>query len=181
MAPGAKKRMPAGTIIQEQPHSMPPGLLDQIAADAELDDGDVPVAVSHEGLIKDAEELRTLKDELDQKEAEVKQLKDRYDQLRKVIIPDKMRNLGLVKSNGKGSFTFGGGRIHLESKLYASCSEANRPTLFSFLRSEDAADIIKETVNTQTLSAYVRERRGDGLQDPPGVSVHEEVVAKLTK
>jgi hypothetical protein len=141
----------------------------------------VAIPATNEDLIKAAEEMADLKREIDQLEAEAKQRKDRYDQLRKVVLPEAMKRLNMLNSKGKGSFTFSGGKIHLEQKLYAACTRENEPLLFEFLRVNGDEGLIRETVNSQTLSAYIRERRGEGLNDPPGVSVHEEVTAKLTR
>ncbi len=131
-------------------------------------------------LFEAAAEMLAAKNEADRLTAEAKQHKDRYDELRQTIIPDLMQKKGLVQSSGKGSFTFSGGKIHLETKLYAACTEANRPTLFSWLRKQKLGDVIKETVAPATLAALVRERREEGRDDPPGVSIHTETVAKLT-
>lgn len=150
-------------------------------AEEQAEQAAAEVPVSNLDLIQAAEEFAQLKDEEARLDAELKQVKDRRMQLGKEVIPDLMQKLGMVNNKGKGSFTFSGGRIHLEQKLYASCSEAGRLELFPFLRESGDADLIKETVNAQTLSAYIRERRSEGLNDPPGVSVHEEVTAKLTK
>lgn len=153
---------------------------DALEEEAQQEEASSKAAASHDELISLSNELVHLKDEIDKKESELKQFKDRYDEIRKTLLPDMMKKLSLVTSNGKGSFTFSGGKIHLESRLYASCSGVGQPTFFKWLRKNGAADLIKETVNAQTLSAFIRERRGDGLKDPPGVSTHEEVVAKLT-
>lgn len=160
-------------------------LRDRMIKDADrLDEEEAKKAatpITNEQLMALAEEFRTLRDEKDRLEAELKQVNDRYGQLRTKELPEAMSRLGMINAKGKGSFTFSGGRVHLETKLYAACTEENRPKLFEFLRKNNAADLIKETVNPQTLSAYIRERRGDGLKDPPGVSVHEEVTAKLVR
>jgi predicted nuclease with TOPRIM domain len=153
----------------------------EVAVEEEAKAESAPLPANADELVQAAEEAHDLKDEIDRREAETKQLKDRYDQLRKQVIPDGMKALNMLNSQGKGSFTFSRGKIHLEQKLYASCTEENRPKLIAFLRQNGDADIVKETVNAQTLSAYIRERRGEGLNDPPGVSVHEEVTAKMTK
>ena len=128
-----------------------------------------------------AQELLGLEDEKAELAAQLKQVEDRRKQLRTQLIPDAMKQLGMINTKGKGSFTYGGHRIHLEQKVHASCSEAGKSVFFPFLREAGAADLIKETINPQTLSAYIRERRADGLNDPPGVSVFEEVTAKLTR
>lgn len=172
-----------GQVAEKKAPVMPAALMDQMLADAEEEDRleNLAIPATNEELIQIAEEMYDLKDELDRKEAETKQLKDRYDQLRKIVIPDAMKNLGMINSKGKGSFTFSRGKIHLEQKLYAACTKENQDVLFAFLRESGDDEIIREIVHPQTLAAYIRERRGEGLIDPPGASVHEEVTAKLTK
>ena len=132
-------------------------------------------------LIQLATEMQDCKEAADNLEAQAKEQKARYDELRKQIIPELMKRLGLVKDNGKGSFTFHGGKIHLETKVHAHCNQENQPVFKRWLRENGGEDLIKEVVNAQTLSAFVRERRGEDLPDPPGVTVFEETVAKLTK
>lgn len=159
--------------------------MDDILADAEAEEAteeaQAAQPVTSEQLMSLAEELVGVEAERARLEAELKQINDRRSQLRVQLIPDAMKELKMVNSKGKGSFTSAGHRIHLEQKLYASCSEAGKPLLFDHLRKSGDTHMIKETVNAQTLSAYIRERRAEGLNDPPGVSVHEEVTAKLTK
>lgn len=138
------------------------------------------VPATNADLIALANEMLTAKQEADRLEAEAKQHKDRYNQLRTRDIPDAMRDLGYVNSSGKGSFTFAGGKVHLETKLSASCASANQPAFFGWLKANKSADLIKQVVHPQTLTAFVKERREQGLADPPGVSVWEETKAKLT-
>jgi len=132
-------------------------------------------------LIAAAEEMKYCKDEAERLEAEAKQYKDRYNQLRERTVPELMKKLGLLNAAGKGSFTFSGGKVHLETKIAASCTKANQETFFNWCRSNGAQDLIQETVNHNSLSAFIRERRGDALADPPGVAVFERVTAKITK
>lgn len=162
-----------------------PDWLNELAADAEAeekaDEAKAETPVTNENLMTLAAELLQIEEQKAELEAQVKQVTDRRKQLRTQLIPDAMKALGMVNNKGKGVFTYGGFRIHLEQKVYASCSEAGRPLLLDFLRQNGDDELIKETVNAQTLSAYIRERRSEGLNDPPGVSVHEEVTAKTTK
>lgn len=161
------------------------GWLDELAKDAEQeeqqDEVRAAVPVTNQELMGYAEELQQIEEQKAQLTAELKQVDDRRKQLRTQLIPDAMKALGMVNNKGKGVFTYGGSRFHLESKLYASCSEAGKPALFQFLRERGDEALIKETVNATSLSAYIRDRRADGENDPPGVSVHEEVTAKMTK
>lgn len=147
--------------------------------DAELQEK-IKVPATNKDLIALAQEMLISKQESDRLEAEAKQHKDRYNQLRTRDVPDKMRELGFVSSSGKGSFTFDGGKIHLETKLNASCALTNQPVLYRWLRGHDAGGLIKDVVHPSTLTAFVKERREQGLEDPPGISVWEETKAKLT-
>lgn len=161
--------------------------LSHIASQAVLDDQvtaqlqtTVPKDASYEALVDACQEMVTEKDEHDRLDAEAKQHKDRYEELRKQVIPNLMQALGLVRNN-KGQFNFPSGKIHLETKVYASCSGDNNEKFQRWLIAEGHQDMIKTVVNAQTLSAFVRERRESNLPDPPFVATHEETVAKLTK
>jgi hypothetical protein len=128
-----------------------------------------------------AEEMQGLRDQADELEGQAKQLKDRYNQIRQQELPELMQALGMVNSAGKGSFTFSGGRVHIETKVYASVRKEDTDAFHEWLRKNNAEDLIREAVNAQTLSAFVRERRGEDLPDPPYVVTYEERVAKITK
>lgn len=134
-----------------------------------------------QALVQLAEEAVACKETIDDLEAKVKEYKQRYDELRKTLIPEAMKRLGIVSDTGKGSFTFSGGKVYLETKVKAGCTKAMEPKFHAWLRSHNAADLIKEAVNVQTLSAFVRERRAEGLDDPPYISIFEEVTAKISK
>lgn len=128
-----------------------------------------------------AEEMQACKEEADRLTGLAKEQTDRYNQIRKIELPDLMRKLGMVNSAGKGSFTFSGGRVHLEGKVHANLRKDDKPQFFEWLRGNGAEDLIKEDVNAQTLSAFVRERRAEGLTDPPYIVAFEETTAKMTK
>jgi len=51
-----------------------------------------------------------------------------------------------------------GNVILKKPRLYASFDKANEPLLFQFLKDEQREDLIKPTVNSASLSSYVRER-----------------------
>lgn len=169
--------MPKTKVKQESAMDLLVGVSER--EDKELQEK-IKVPITNTDLIQLANEMLTSKQESDRLEAEAKQYKDRYNQLRTKDIPDAMRALGYVNSSGKGSFTFAGGKVHLETKLSASCASVNQPGLFAWLRKQKAGDLIKEIVHPQTLTAFVRDRRAEGLEDPPGISVWEETKAKLT-
>lgn len=162
-----------------------PEWLRAIAADAELEEQQeealANVPITSEQLMSFAQELIDIEQQKAQLTADLKQVDDRRKQLRTQLIPDLMKALGMINSKGKGNFTYAGMRIQLEQKLHASVSEAGKPQLFEYLRKQGDEALIKETVNAQSLAAYVRECRAEGLNDPPGIAVFEEVTAKMVK
>lgn len=170
----------AATAVVEDP-----AWLRALQAEAELeeqqDEAKAQEPVTSAQLMAYAEELIQLEEQKVQVEADLKQVNDRRKQLRTELIPEAMQALKMVNNKGKGTFTLMGYRFHLEQKLYASVSEANKPTLFRYLKERGDEELINQVISQQTLSAYVRECRGEGLNDPPGVSVHEEVTAKMTR
>lgn len=132
-------------------------------------------------LVQMAEELATLTTEIGDLDAQLKALKERRDQLRKVAIPDAMRAAGMVNGT-KGSFTFPGGSVYLETRTYVSIKDGEQPAAFAWLRAHDQGDVIKETVNASSLSAIVRELMeadGGNFSEPACLSIHPETVAKV--
>lgn len=127
-----------------------------------------------------AEQLVALRNVLEDMEEERKRIQAEYDQLRKVTIPEAMRRAGLVAGN-RGSFTAAGGKIHLETRTFAGYDRAHQEEFFAWLRHNGLGELLKLTINAQTLSATVRELREAGMSDPPYINVHEEVTAKFVK
>lgn len=172
-----KKKAPAKKVPD---HLMAEMVDDAISQDEDAESGTV-VKGDASQLAVLAEEMQGLKDQADELESQAKQLKDRYNQIRQQELPDLMQSLGMINSAGKGSFTFSGGRVHIETKVFASVRKDDVEQFHAWLRENKAEDLIKEAVNAQTLSAFVRERRGEDLPDPPYVVTYEERVAKITK
>lgn len=148
---------------------------DQIQADA---DKAAEAASNDSRLMELAEEYALLTDSINQQEAETKKLKARREELRKIVIPDTMRSLGMVVGN-KGSFSFSLGKIHLETRMYASVESGQEEKLFSWLREHGAESMIRASVNASALSAMIRELREAGEADPPHVAVYEETAVKF--
>lgn len=57
-------------------------------------------------------------------------------------------------------------------RVYASCNKNNQEQLFSYLHDEDRTDLIKETVNAQTLSTFVKEKLEEGQAIPECISYY---------
>lgn len=154
---------------------------DALAAAAAAPDV-TPSAANAQQLAVLGDELESLRVRLDEIAAEKKLVQERFDDLRTRQLPELMRALGLATEDGRGSFTLASGaRISLRTDMYASVVKAKEPELFAWLRSNQLADMIRETVNPQTLRAFCRERAEEGTPLPPGVTTYTETSATLTR
>jgi len=135
------------------------------------------------GVAALGQELSDLRDEIGVQDQILKDLKFRKNTISKELLPGAMKAAGLVGDNGKGSFTLGDGtKIHLRTNLYASYVKAKQVAFFAWLIENGHKDLIKETVNANTLKAFVREQREEGNDIPQDlVTVHDEVVAVAVK
>jgi hypothetical protein len=79
------------------------------------------------------------------------------------LAPWKSRMLDLIE-NGELPKSFtpnSGGNIHMTSQLWASPKEGNHDRLTQVLQSLGLKEYLPKTVNSQSLSAYVREFRDE--------------------
>jgi hypothetical protein len=84
------------------------------------------------------------------------------------------------------SFKRAGTLFYLTSHTYASPIAGRKADLYDALRAQGHGDIIVETVNTQTLSSFVRERIAENADELPPwlegvVNTHEKVTVGLRK
>lgn len=135
-----------------------------------------------ENLESIVSEMISLRDQVDATEEMLKQVKAAYDDVRKRRLPEKMQELGLVGPTGRGSFTHSSGaNVSLRVKVQATVKKDDRDATYAWLKENGHASLIQETVNAQTLGAFVRERLEDGEPLPPGVSTFVETIAVITK
>lgn len=126
-------------------------------------------------LVDEALELDQV---IDSYKESLKAAQERYDKLRKVLIPDAMRQAGLVDASGHGSFSHrSGAKLHLRHDLNAYVLAADKPKLFAWLREDGHGDLIREEVHSSTLRAFCKERVEDGATLPPWVQLSPETVA----
>jgi hypothetical protein len=105
-----------------------------------------------------------------------------YDDIRKKQLPVLMQELGMIRPDGRGGFTHSSGaRVHLRVEIWAHIKKDVQPETFAQLRAAGHGDIIKETINAQTLRALVKDWLDDGTPIPPGVTHTMETVAVLVK
>lgn len=127
-------------------------------------------------------ELVVLRAHLDDLKVESGKAQNRFDELRKRLVPDLLEAAGLVKPDGTASVTHASGaRVNLRHEVMAYVKVADQPTFFAWLRDHGAGDLIKETVNTQTLKAWAKEQLENGAEIPAVVQVTPETVAVVTR
>lgn len=121
-------------------------------------------------------EMKALKQQLDDAETALKPAKDRYEFIRKKLLPDAMaeagmRNVKLVE----------GGTIYVTTKLAASVSVAERESFHNWLRDNGHGSLIQPTVHPSTLTAWAKEQKASGGPLPPQLHLFEEVTAAIRK
>jgi tryptophan synthase beta subunit len=155
-------------------------LVEQLAREAEAQ-STAPVG-NMTRLMTYANELEVLSDEVDQLTAQLKQRKERYNELRKDLIPSEMERLGITSAGGRGVIsTTSGARINLRSDLHVSVKEADEQALNAWARSNGLASIVKEKIHGMTLKGVMRERLDEGEAIPPMVTTYYETYAVLTR
>lgn len=87
-----------------------------------------------------------------------------YDRLRFTIVPSFMEDDGITSLTVEGV-----GRVNVMDDI--QCQVADKDGLYDWLREEDMADLIQNTVNAQTLAAALRKRLKEGKPMPPEKAV----------
>lgn len=155
--------------------SLPPEIM------AALDANEAPPSEESglEAIVSEMIESKRLVDEL---EATLKGAKAQLDDIRKRRLPEKMQELGMVGPSGRGGFTHSSGaKVHLRVEVWANIRKEVAEETYAWLKDNGHGDIIKETVNAQTLRAFAKERIEDGEPLPPGITTTMETVAVLVR
>ena len=103
------------------------------------------------GMFDLADELSDLRERKKKMEEELKSINARIEfyeaELVKEMINEEVQN-----------FTRGGQLFYLSTRTWASPVPERKAELYSWLKDHGFGDLVQETVNTQTLSAWVREQ-----------------------
>jgi butyrate kinase len=114
-----------------------------------------------EKMFELAEQLKELKDFKKSTEQELKEINDRIDET-------EYRLSELMAETETQNFTRGGVMFYLTGTTRASAAAGMKEELFDALRSKGFGELIYETVNANSLSAFVKEQiaeNGDELPD----------------
>ena len=108
-----------------------------------------------------ADRLRALRDEKAEAEQHLKEIKAEMDEV-------DYRLSELMAESETQNFTRAGTMFCLTTKTHASAVAGRKEELFSALRASGFGDLVYETVNANSLSAFVKEQtaeNGDMLPD----------------
>lgn len=130
-------------------------------------------------MLQTAERLKSLRDQKATLEEQIKALNEEIEQtdgqLCSMMIDSETQN-----------FTHSGVQFSLTSKIRASAIAERKQDLFYALRKNGFGALIQETINTNSLSAFVKEQMEEGGDDLPFwledlVSVYQHNTVSLRK
>ena len=130
-------------------------------------------------LFELADRLRALRDERDEADQHLKDLKAEIEQVEAQLSE-------LMVDSETQNFTRAGTMYCLTTKTHASTVAGRKAELFEALRSAGFGDLIYETVNANSLSAFVKEQRAENDEALPAwleglVNVFDKTTVSLRK
>lgn len=108
-----------------------------------------------------AEAFKSIKDEIAEKDHEIKKQKEIFDLLRLKIIPDKLDQEGLSSINIRGV-----GRLGVTLDCNVSVLAENRAAFYEWLEAEGHGGIIKPYAQPATVKAFIKEQIKEGHKFP---------------
>lgn len=114
--------------------------------------------------------------------------KDLQDELKAVnaeIDEAEQKLVDLMINEEMQNFTRNGQTFYLMSKTYASAVADRKSELYAWLKEHGFGDLVQETVNANSLAAFVREQLEEADMLPEGlaelVSVYEKTTVGIRK
>ena len=127
-----------------------------------------------------SDQLKTLRDEK-------KNVEDRLKKLNAAIAEIDLRLSDMMGDTDTQNFTHAGTMFYLTTKTRASAMEGRKDDLFASLKAQGFGGLVQETVNANSLSAFVKEQMaGQEDEDLPGwldglVKVYEQTTVGVRK
>ena len=107
-----------------------------------------------------AERLKTLKEEKKQKELELRNISDMLTEIEAALAE-------FMTLNETPNFTHGNTSFSLRTSLKASAVSGKKEELYSSLKNAGYGDLVVETVNPSSLSAFVKEQIAENENELP--------------
>lgn len=121
--------------------------------------------------------MHALRADKDRVEEELKQINEEFDLIRFEMVPDAMEEEGIERVRYEGI-----GTVYLRSGLRASINPQRRDEAFVWLDDNGHGDLVKPTVNAQSLAAAVGKIVADGTVIPTGlINIYPYTQAVITK
>lgn len=121
--------------------------------------------------------MYTIKSEIDELGAAKTKLQKQFDILRHGIVPEKLEDEGMQNITIKGI-----GRLGASPMLQVSVPAGNREKLEEWMYDNDFGELVKGTINSSTLKAWVKEQMEKGAEIPEDlITVRAFMMATLTK
>lgn len=121
--------------------------------------------------------MHKLRAEKDHEEEILKRINEDFDLIRFELVPDAMEDEGIERVRYEGI-----GTVYLRSGLRASINPQRREEAFLWLDDNGHGDLVKPTVNAQSLAAAIGKIVADGNAIPEGlINVHPYTQAVITK
>ena len=107
-----------------------------------------------------ADRLKTLKEVKKQKELELRNISDMLTEIEVALAE-------FMTLNETPNFTHGGTSFSLKTSLKASAVSGKKEALYSSLKNAGYGDLVVETVNPSSLSAFVKEQISENENELP--------------
>lgn len=107
-----------------------------------------------------AERLKTLKEEKKQKELELRNISDMLSEIEAALAE-------FMTLNETPNFTHGDTSFSLRTSLKASAVSGKKDELYALLKNSGYGDLVVETVNPSSLSAFVKEQISENENELP--------------
>lgn len=111
-------------------------------------------------LFELADRFKTLKEEKKQKELELRNINDMLEEIEVALAE-------FMTLNETPNFTHGGTSFSLKTSLKASAVSDKKEELYSSLKNAGYGDLVVETVNPSSLSAFVKEQISENENELP--------------
>lgn len=124
-------------------------------------------------LIEKAKELKALMDHKKSLEEEVKDINGRITAVQETFVE-------MMENNDMQNFSIKDlGMFYISSDVHPKM--VNQDALFADLKSRGAGDLIKPTIHSKTLKAYVKECLENSNEVPQGVEIYTKTSVRVRK
>lgn len=120
--------------------------------------------------------MKGLQEQIAEKEEEVKKLKEEFDGLRLIQIPNLMESLEVKTATFEDI-----GRVQTAADLYCSTKSGQKDAAMQWLRDTGYGDMIQESYNASSMKALIRRMIEEGVEPPEFLNVTPFTRASIVK